>query len=267
MTNETNNIDHTAPELGEVIQILTGCPRVAKDKRYGLHEVIGIAGPVCVRTRRLYDGAELDVDRRFIDRIDARLAGVRSAPSVVFEDQGDAELADEAEELEELDGAFCSACGMHHAEGECDLDVEDEADELVVVVPCGGAKLDHAAPAGELYVGSYHRACRRAAAALGGRVVILSAKYGFVGLDEELEPYELRIDEAGAIDEHELERSARRLGLVGARRVVVLAGGAYTRAARSVFPDAEAPLVPSRGIGEQLARLKRIASSSTAVAA
>ncbi|MFD5570422.1 hypothetical protein [Streptomyces cadmiisoli] len=47
----------------------------------------------------------------------------------------------------------------------------------VVVIPCGGAKLGHAAPAGHLYVGGYHRACRRAADALtarGGTVLLLS---------------------------------------------------------------------------------------------
>ncbi|WP_432990625.1 hypothetical protein [Dactylosporangium sp. CA-233914] len=44
-------------------------------------------------------------------------------------------------------------------------------DTALVIVACGGAKLDRPAPAADLYVGSYHQACRRAAERLGGRLV------------------------------------------------------------------------------------------------
>lgn len=59
------------------------------------------------------------------------------------------------------------------------------------VVPCGGRKLPAPAPVGGLYVGSYHRACRRAAAALAPlRTLILSARHGLDHLDEVLAPYD-----------------------------------------------------------------------------
>ncbi|MCX5134363.1 hypothetical protein OOK06_20005 [Streptomyces sp. NBC_00340] len=61
----------------------------------------------------------------------------------------------------------------------------------LVVIPCGSRKLDRRSPAGDLYVGSYHRACRRAAEALEpGRLLILSARYGLLDLDDVVEPYD-----------------------------------------------------------------------------
>lgn len=51
----------------------------------------------------------------------------------------------------------------------------------LVVIPCGSRKLGRRARAADLYVGSYHRACRRAADALGpDRQLILSARYGLL---------------------------------------------------------------------------------------
>src|SRR5690349_4767772 len=72
----------------------------------------------------------------------------------------------------------------------------------LVVVPCGGKKLNHSAPAGELYIGSYHRACRRAAEALRpARILILSALHGLVELDQVLAPYDLRMGQPGSVTE------------------------------------------------------------------
>ena len=57
--------------------------------------------------------------------------------------------------------------------------------------PCGSRKLDHRAPAADLYTGSYHRACRKTADALRpDRLLILSARYGLLDLDDIIEPYD-----------------------------------------------------------------------------
>jgi hypothetical protein len=64
----------------------------------------------------------------------------------------------------------------------------------LVVIPCSAAKLDHRAPAGQLYTGSWHRLARQAADALAARtdatVMILSAAHALVRLDQELDPYD-----------------------------------------------------------------------------
>ena len=139
------------------------------------------------------------------------------------------------------------------------------APERVVVIPCGGAKLQQAAPARELYVGGYHRACRRAADALtaqGGTVVVLSALHGLVPLDQVLEPYELRMGQPGSVTPARLAEQARAMGLDGAREVVALGGAAYTTAARTVWPHASTPLAGLGGMGYQLQALAAIAAGT-----
>lgn len=140
----------------------------------------------------------------------------------------------------------------------------------VVVIPCGAAKLDRPAPAGELYTGSFHRACRRAADALArpeDTVLVLSALHGLVPLDRVLAPYELRMGQAGSVTGDQLRRQARELGVDGAREVVVLAGAAYTAAARQVWPAASAPLEGAGGMGYQLQRLKALREGRWSLAA
>lgn len=131
--------------------------------------------------------------------------------------------------------------------------------DRVVIVACG-AKKEGPAAAGALYVGSYHRAMRRAADALtrdGGRVLILSALHGLVELDTVLAPYDMRMGEPGSVTASTLRDQAAALGLDGAE-VTVLGGRAYVEAVHQVLPDALAPLAGSRGIGEQLGRLAAI---------
>jgi hypothetical protein len=129
----------------------------------------------------------------------------------------------------------------------------------VVVIPCGGAKLSHPAPAGEMYTGSYHRACRRAADRIGGHLLILSARYGLLTPSTRIEPYELRMGDPGAVDVATLRTQAGALDVDQATAVVVLAGRRYADAATAVWPHARRPLDGAGGIGYQLARLATLA--------
>ncbi|MFE9007508.1 DUF6884 domain-containing protein [Streptomyces sp. NPDC007875] len=131
-------------------------------------------------------------------------------------------------------------------------------------MPCGSAKLNYASPAGDLYTGSYHLACRRAAEALtasGGTVLILSAAHGFVSLDEPLSPYERRMGQPGSVQLDTLRAQADQLGLHRGSHLIALGGRAYVNAVAAVRPDALRPLTGCRGIGEQRARLSRIVAA------
>ncbi|PBC72379.1 hypothetical protein BX261_7252 [Streptomyces sp. 2321.6] len=131
----------------------------------------------------------------------------------------------------------------------------------VIIVPCSGAKLTHRAAARDLYTGPYHVACRKAAEALtadGGLVLVLSAKYGLVPLDEEIEPYDMTMDDPEAITGAELQQQARAMGIHDAPQVTILAGAKYTARAQTVWPQAATPLA-GRGIGRQKARLAAMA--------
>lgn len=143
------------------------------------------------------------------------------------------------------------------------------------VIPCSGAKLDRPAPAGELYVGSWHRLARQAGDALaaraGGRVLILSALHGLLELDQLVEPYDLTIAQlerrprAGEIDPHpggsrELgERVARQLLELDVDLAVALAPRSYasvlTNAAIHARVPVLRPLEGLAGVGWQRQRL------------
>lgn len=130
----------------------------------------------------------------------------------------------------------------------------------LVIIPCSARKLDRPAPAGDLYQGSYHRACRQTAdvlTATSGTTVILSGRHGILRLEQIVAPYEMRMGDPGSVTADQLRDQAETLGLTDARTVVVLAGSLYTRAAREVWPHAAAPLT-GRGIGRQLQRLAEL---------
>lgn len=132
----------------------------------------------------------------------------------------------------------------------------------LVVVPCGARKAPTPRAADMLYIGSYFRACYRAAVALGPRrVLILSAKYGLVRPSQVIAPYEQTFGAAGAIDRSRLRAQAEELGVEDADPVVVLAGRRYVEEARSIWPHADAPLQRVRGgMGKQLTYLSELSA-------
>lgn len=140
--------------------------------------------------------------------------------------------------------------------------VRGRAEELVIV-GCGGAKLNRPAPAGRMYTGSYHAACRRAADRLGGRLIILSARYGLITPDTWIEPYELRMRQPGAVTVPTLRAQARQLNIDTAGTVTVLAGRDYADPVSVIWPHAARPLDTTHGIGQQRARLAELARGVT----
>lgn len=131
------------------------------------------------------------------------------------------------------------------------------APPLVVLVPCGSAKRPYRAAAGEMYAGSYHRACRRYAERIGAdRTLVLSARHGLLDLDEPIDPYDLRMGQPGSVTTATIREQAERLGIACAD-VVLLGGRAYVERAAPVWPQARTPLAHIGGIGHQLAALAR----------
>lgn len=130
----------------------------------------------------------------------------------------------------------------------------------LVIIGCGARKLDRPAIAAELYVGPYFSGCLATALHLAGRgdVRILSARYGLLGLDDEIEPYDLTIGQPGAITVGELGAQAAAAGELG-RPVLALCSARYAALIREVWQDVSTPLA-GLGIGYQravLAELRR----------
>ena len=67
----------------------------------------------------------------------------------------------------------------------------------MIIVGCGKAKLDHAAPARDLYTGSLFRAARRYVEARGEPWFILSAAHGLIGPEVVVLPYDQVLDLRG----------------------------------------------------------------------
>ncbi|MFJ9567173.1 DUF6884 domain-containing protein [Streptomyces fuscichromogenes] len=126
----------------------------------------------------------------------------------------------------------------------------------LVVIPCGSRKLGSPARSADMYVGSYHRACRRAADALRpDLLLILSARHGLLDLDDVIEPYDTPHGAPDAVTSQVLLEQATRRDLLGLDPVVALGGARHVSLVRSVWPHVRTPLAGARGMGEQMARL------------
>ena len=130
----------------------------------------------------------------------------------------------------------------------------------LVLVTCGGRKHSTPHPAGQLYTGTFHRLCVRAAHTLTdpASIRILSARHGLLDLATIVDPYDTRLTDHEAITAAQLREQAYRTGLLDHAPVVVLAATAYVGLARIVWPHAAAPLLGARGIGEQQQRLAQM---------
>lgn len=159
---------------------------------------------------------------------------------------------------------------LEYLRGERHLPTPPPAPQRLVIVACGARKKDtFEAPAGAMYTGSYHRAARRAADAIttpDTRIMILSAAYGLLDLDDVIMRYERRLGQRYAITTQGLREQAEQLGLTDTAEVVVLAPAAYADMAAHVWPHAQRPLAGTRGIGDQMARFAALATGRTTVA-
>jgi hypothetical protein len=97
--------------------------------------------------------------------------------------------------------------------------MRDNNSPVYFVVPCGAAKLPHAAAAADLYTGAHFRyvleaVCVEAALTDAPAVVlILSAKYGLLPLDQVIEPYDVRMGDPDSITADALAAQCQALGL------------------------------------------------------
>ncbi len=135
----------------------------------------------------------------------------------------------------------------------------------LVVIGCGAAKLSHAAAAADLYTGQHFRLCLATALDLApcGRVLVLSARYGLVGLGEVIAPYDLTVGQPGAVDGAAVAEQLRARGLTG-QPVTALCSARYVAVLRAAGADVSAPLA-GLGIGRQrgaLSAMRRAAASA-----
>jgi hypothetical protein len=128
------------------------------------------------------------------------------------------------------------------------------------IIACSAAKLDHAAPAGELYTGQAFRLAMAAAARAGADVLILSAMHGAVDPAEILAPYDRALSKMSKRERTGWTMwAANQLLPHYGRPITVLAGKHYAQALAG-FPNVSLPLC-GQGIGQQLATLKGLSNA------
>jgi hypothetical protein len=130
-----------------------------------------------------------------------------------------------------------------------------------VIIPCGGAKLPHAAAAAELYTGSMFQDALRTARTIveDSDIFILSARYGLVTLDEILEPYDQKMTEKNCISDFEVECQALWYGIDESIIEAFLPKAYFRKLQASIaFPVAmHNNYAGCRGIGDQKAVLAK----------
>jgi hypothetical protein len=140
----------------------------------------------------------------------------------------------------------------------------------VGLVACAGQKLQHPAPARELYVSQLFRKASAYAEASCDRWYILSAKHGLLDPDDVLEPYDLRLGTPAAPPVREWAAKVRgqlEAELAGLDvTLIVLAGEQYRTALQGSPWPYEVPM-KGLGIGRQLGWLTAQLSGERPVAA
>jgi len=137
-----------------------------------------------------------------------------------------------------------------------------EGSRLIVLISCAARKLQHKARAQDLYVSPlFQRQLAYARKLSPDAIFILSAKYGLVGPDEEIEPYDQTLKDMGASEQRAwAERVLAQLGektSLLSDHFIVLAGDAYRRLLTPALDHWEAPL-ERLTIGRQLQKLDRL---------
>lgn len=132
----------------------------------------------------------------------------------------------------------------------------------VVLISCVSKKLDKKSKAKELYVSPLFKYNLKYAYYLNpDKVFILSAKYGLLNLEEEVEPYNLTLNNMSSNEIKDWGKNVIvKLGNeidLEKDKVIFLAGERYRRYLTPYIKDFEVPM-KNLGIGKQLKFLKGI---------
>lgn len=117
---------------------------------------------------------------------------------------------------------------------------------VVALLPCCGKKLQHAAPARDLYASPWFRLMRQWIEQQGLPWGIVSARHGLVMPDAVLEPYEQRLTarDRAAFERWRVATHAQIVRKWPRARIVSLLPGLYATCLRGLWT-----LEPMRGLG------------------
>ena len=130
----------------------------------------------------------------------------------------------------------------------------------IVLISCASRKLSHKARARDLYISTLFRMNMKYAQQFSPqKVFVLSAKYGLVQLDEEIEPYDVTLNKMSACERRnwaaKVVSQLQEHCDLGNAHFVILAGQKYRQYLLPHLKSYEVPLADLT-IGKQLQFLK-----------
>jgi len=130
----------------------------------------------------------------------------------------------------------------------------------IVLISCVSKKLDHKAPARDLYISPFFKYNLKYANKLNpDKIFILSAKYGLLDLNKEIEPYNKTLNKMSLREKQEwaslVSNDLKRVSDLDKDEFIFLAGDNYRK---YLIKDLKNYSIPMKGlgIGKQLKFLK-----------
>jgi len=139
----------------------------------------------------------------------------------------------------------------------------------IVLISCASKKLPHRARAKDLYVSPLFRAALQYAQRFSpDKIFILSAKYGLVQLNDEIDPYNVTLKDMPVRDRKDwaskVLQAIRRYCDLERDHFVILAGNRYREYLLPYLKSYEIPL-EGLSIGRQLQYLRRMGSNASSL--
>ena len=136
--------------------------------------------------------------------------------------------------------------------------------QKIILISCVSQKLSQRAKAKNLYTSTLFKLNRKYAEKLNpDKIFVLSAKYGLLDMEQEIEPYEqtlnnMPIKEVKLWASHVVNQ-LKEIGSLNEMELTFLAGEKYRK---FIIPHISNYTIPLQGlrIGEQLQKLKRLTS-------
>lgn len=130
----------------------------------------------------------------------------------------------------------------------------------IVLISCGKKKLDHKAKAGDLYISPLFKMSFAFARSLKpDKIFIISANYGLLSSNQEIEPYNKTLNEMSETEVKSWAQKVRKQmqGHINFEKdeIIFLAGERYRKHLIPFFSKVSIPL-KGLGIGKQLKYLK-----------
>lgn len=126
---------------------------------------------------------------------------------------------------------------------------------MVVLIGCGKSKQNKKCQAQNMYIGKYFKTCLDYAKTFKSDVYILSAKYGLLSLEQEIEPYDKTLNTMSKSDSLKWKDTVEKQILesgIPLDEVVFVCGKNYSKHISKMFKKCVYPLEGLTGMGHQI---------------